>query len=65
MEGKTEWALIKKIIFGFSYPRYLVDFSTARLRSLSFFKFPTIKMVKEIWNIPENGWSKGFFKLTF
>jgi hypothetical protein len=57
--------LIKKIIFGFSYPRYFVDYNTARLRTFSFFKSPTINLAKKIWNIPENGFSKKVMKLTF
>lgn len=64
-ENEVEWAISKKIIFGLSYPRSLIDFNTARLKSFIFYKYPTIKLAKSIWNIPELGASKELIKMVF
>lgn len=50
--------MIKKIFFGLAYPRYMLDYASARLKSFAFYKYPTIKMAQLIWNIPEFGASK-------
>ncbi len=57
-EQEVDWLVSKKIFFGLSYPRYYVDYATARLKSFIFYKYPTIKLAKSIWNIPELGASK-------
>jgi len=43
----------------------LIDYSTARLKSFIFYKYPTIKLAKNIWNIPELGASKELIKIVF
>jgi len=57
-EEEFDWSISKKIFFGLSYPRYYVDYATARLKSFIFYKYPTVALAKNIWNIPELGASK-------
>lgn len=64
-EEEVEWSITKKILFGLSYPRYYVDYTNARLKSLVFYKYPTVKLAKSIWNIPELGASKELIKIAF
>ena len=64
-EEEVKWSISKKIIFGLSYPRSLIDYSTARLKSFIFYKYPTIQLAKNIWNIPEVGASKELIKIVF
>ena len=37
-ESAVESNLIKKILFGLSYPRYFIDYETARIKCLLFYK---------------------------
>lgn len=46
---------MKKIFFGLSYTKFLFNYSSVKLKCLSFYKYPTLKLAKEIWNIPDNG----------
>jgi len=37
-EEFSKSSLVKKVLFGLSYPRYYIDYATARLKCLVFYK---------------------------
>jgi hypothetical protein len=62
-ENECEWAVSKLMIFGFSYPQYFFATKEGQLRSMVFYRKPTIHLARQIWNLPENGVTKEFVKL--
>jgi hypothetical protein len=38
---------------------------SAKLRSFLFYRNPTLEMAQKIWNLPEQGATKEFSKITF
>jgi hypothetical protein len=51
-EQEMDWSLSKKMCFGLSYPRYMIDYDTARLKSFLFYRTPNVNLAQTIWNIP-------------
>ena len=46
---------LRAIVFGLSYPRFLVDYAEAQLINSAFHRRPNVVALKEIWNLPEKG----------
>lgn len=38
-----------------SYPHYFFSDKEGQLKSLLFYRKPTIQLARQIWNLPENG----------
>jgi hypothetical protein len=64
-ESEHDFAIIKKLTFGLSFPKYLIMNDSAKLRSFKFYRTPTLEMAQKIWNIPELGATKTLSKITF
>jgi len=45
-QGEYNWLFVKNLKFGLFYSKYYTDFSTARLRSILFFKSPSLKILQ-------------------
>lgn len=54
-ENEYEWAISKLVSFGLSYPQYFISNKEGQLRSMIFYRKPTIQMARKIWNLPEKG----------
>ncbi len=48
-------SFISLLTFGVSFPRYAISYGQAELRSQAFIRNPSIEMLSQIWNLPENG----------
>ena len=57
-EDKCEYAFTKLMSFGLSYPQYFISDKEGQLKSMLFYRNPTIEMAKKIWNLPENGMTR-------
>lgn len=57
--------MLKIVSFGLSFPKYLIMNDSAKLRSFLFYRNPTLEMAQKIWNLPEQGATKEFSKITF
>lgn len=62
-EEKCAFAITKLMSFGLSYPQYFFSDKEGQLKSMVFYRRPTIEMAGKIWNLPENGMTKEFAKL--
>lgn len=50
--------------FGMSYPQYYFSDKESLLRSMNFYRKPTVEVAQKIWNLPENGLTRELTKLT-
>ena len=50
-EEKRDFALTKVVAFGLSFPRYTIMSESARLRSLKYYRNPTITTAQNLWNL--------------
>lgn len=62
-EDKCEFAFTKLVAFGLSYPQYFFSDKEGQLKSMIFYRKPTIQMARKIWNLPENGMTRELAKL--
>ena len=51
----TEIALVQKIVFGLSFPRFMVANEEANLRCFRVWRNPQVQDLKNVWNLPEYG----------
>lgn len=63
-ETEYDWAISKLVSFGLSYPQYFIANKEGQLRSMIFYRKPTIQMARHIWNLPENGALREVTKLA-
>ena len=63
-EQECDWAVSKLMSFGLSWPKYFLADKDAQLRSLMFYRKPSIQMAKMIWNLPENGMTRELAKIS-
>jgi hypothetical protein len=54
-EETHDFIFFKKITFGWSFSKYMLMQSSAKLKSFLFYRTPTLAMAQKIWNMPENG----------
>ena len=44
--------LIQKVIFGLSFPRFLLEKDEADLRCFRIWRKPTVEDIRSVWNLP-------------
>lgn len=57
--------ITKLLAFGCSFPKYMIMSDSAKLKSLIYYRKPTIELAQKFWNLPENGAIREFNKLNF
>jgi len=45
-------SLFSVIAFGLSYPRFMLDLNTAKMRNYAFLRKPNLEKLQSIWNLP-------------
>jgi hypothetical protein len=58
-------ALLGIVAFGMGYPRFWFDHGGAEMRNFAFLRKPELRLLKEIWNLPEKGAISQFKYLNF
>ena len=51
-EDEQKGAFTKVMAFGLSYPHYMISGQDCILRSMNFYRKPTIDLAQKIWNLP-------------
>lgn len=64
-EESHDFKLIKVFSFGCSFPRYTIMSDSGKLRSLQYYRKPTVQLAQKFWNLSENGAIRELSKLTF
>lgn len=51
-ESEQKGAFTKVMAFGISYPHYMISDKESILKSMNFYRKPTIELAQKIWNLP-------------
>ena len=50
-EKKRDFAFTKVVAFGLSFPKYSIMSESGKLKSLAYYRNPTIEVAQNLWNL--------------